>query len=37
MKPLSTDLRQRIIAVYADGSISQRQLAERFQVSLSTV
>lgn len=37
MKPLSLDLRQRILDVYADGATSQRQLAERFQVSLSTV
>lgn len=37
MKPLSIDLRQRIIDIYIDGGISQRQLAERFQVSLSSV
>lgn len=37
MKPLSTDLRQRIINVYADETISQQQLADRFQVSLSSV
>ena len=37
MKPLSIDLRQRIIDVHIYESISQSQLAERFQVSLSTV
>lgn len=37
MKPLSIDLRQRIIDIYTRESISQRQVAERFQVSLSTV
>lgn len=37
MKPLSIDLRQRIIDVHTDGGISQRQLANRFQVSLSSV
>ena len=37
MQPLSADLRQRIIDIYTDGGISQRQLAERFQVSLSSV
>ena len=37
MKPLSLDLRQRIIDVYTHESISQRQVAKRFQVSLSTV
>lgn len=37
MKPLSLDLRQRIIDVHTNEGISQRQLAERFQVSLSSV
>lgn len=35
--PLSVDLRQRIMAVYQAKEGSQRQLAERFQVSLSFV
>lgn len=35
--PLSLDLRQRVIAAYQAGEGSQRQLAERFQVSLSFV
>lgn len=37
MKAYSVDLRQKIVDVYNQGEISQRQLAERFQVSLSTV
>ena len=37
MKPLSLDLRQRIIDVHTHETISQSQLAERFQVSLSSV
>lgn len=37
MKPLSLDLRQRIIDVHTNEVISQSRLAERFQVSLSTV
>jgi transposase len=37
MKSYSIDLRQKILAVYREESISQRQLAKRFQVSLSTV
>ena len=37
MKPLSIDLRQRIINVHTNEKISQHQLAERFQVSLSSV
>ena len=37
MKPLSLDLRQKIVDVYTDEDISQRQLAKRFRVSLSTV
>ncbi len=35
--PLSLDLRQRIIDVHTEEAISQRQLAERFQVSLSSI
>lgn len=35
--PLSVDLRQKIIDVYSDEEISQRQLAERFRVSLSSI
>jgi transposase len=35
--PLSVDLRQRIIAVYNAKEGSQRQLAERFKVSLSFI
>jgi transposase len=35
--PLSVDLRQRIMAAYAAKEGSQRQLAERFKVSLSFV
>lgn len=35
--PLSLDLRQRIIAAYQDKEGLQRQLAERFKVSLSFV
>ena len=37
MKPLSVDLRQRIIDAYLSGQGSIRQLAERFAVSFSTV
>ena len=37
MKPFSIDLRQRIIDVHTNEAISQGRLAERFQVSLSTV
>lgn len=37
MKPLSLDLRQRIINAYERGEGSQAHLAERFSVSLSTV
>jgi hypothetical protein len=32
--PLSLDLRQKIIEVHTEEDISQRQLAERFRVSL---
>lgn len=35
--PLSVDLRQRVIAAYQAKEGSQRQLAERFKVSLSFV
>ena len=35
--PLSLDLRQRIITAYQDKEGSQRQLAERFKVSLSFI
>lgn len=35
--PLSVDLRQRIIAAYQAKEGSQRQLAERFKVSLSFI
>lgn len=35
--PLSVDLRQRIMAAYAAKEGSQRQLAERFKVSLSFI
>jgi len=35
--PLSVDLRQRVIAAYQAKAGSQRQLAKRFQVSLSFV
>ena len=37
MKPYSLDLRQKIIDVYEQQEISQRQLAQRFCVSLSFV
>ena len=37
MKPLSVDLRQRIIDAYLSGQGSIRILAERFAVSYSTV
>ncbi len=35
--PLSVDLRQRILAAYDAKEGSQRQLAERFKVSLSFI
>ena len=35
--PLSVDLRQRILTAYAAKEGSQRQLAERFKVSLSFI
>lgn len=37
MKPYSVDLRQKIIDVYTQGNISQRQLAQQFHVALSFV
>ena len=37
MKPLSNDLRQRIIDAYNQGEGSQRTLAQRFSVSRPTV
>lgn len=37
MKPYSVDLRQKIIDVYNEGNISQRQLARQFRVALSFI
>jgi len=37
MKAYSLDLRQKIIDTYAEGGISQRQLAKRFRVALSFI
>lgn len=37
MKPYSVDLRQKIIDVYAEGNVSQRQLARQFRVALSFI
>ena len=37
MKAYSLDLRQKIIDTYAEGGISQRQLARRFRVALSFI
>lgn len=37
MKPLSSDLRQRIVRVYEDTPLSFRAVAARFQVSVSSV
>lgn len=37
MKPYSLDLREKIIRTYEAGSTSIRKVAERFQVSKSTV
>lgn len=37
MKAYSLDLRKKIIDVYAEGNISQRQLAKQFRVALSFV
>ncbi|MBE9169127.1 transposase, partial [Pleurocapsales cyanobacterium LEGE 06147] len=35
MKPYSLDLRQKVVQAYKQGNDSYRQLAKRFQVSLS--
>lgn len=37
MKAYSIDLRQKIVDAYAEGNISQRQLAKQFRVALSFV
>ncbi len=37
MKAYSLDLRQKIVDAYAQGNISQRQLAKQFRVALSFV
>jgi transposase len=37
MKAYSLDLRQKIVEAYDAGGISQRQLAERFRVSLAFI
>ena len=37
MKPISTDLRMRIIEVYEEGQLSYAKVAERFRVSESSV
>jgi transposase len=37
MKAYSLDLRQKIVDTYLEGGISQRQLAERFCVTLSFI
>ena len=37
MKAYSIDLRQKIIDVYNDGNLSQRQLAQQFRVALSFI
>jgi transposase len=37
MKAYSTDLRQKIIETYENERISQRQLAQRFRVTLSFI
>lgn len=37
MKAYSLDLRQKIVDAYAEGNISQRQLARRFRVALSFI
>lgn len=37
MKAYSIDLRQKIIEVYENEKISQRQLAKRFRVALSFI
>ena len=37
MKPYSLDMRQRIVDTYEAGNTSIRKVAERFQISKSTV
>lgn len=37
MKAYSLDLRQKIVDTYLEGTISQRQLAKRFRVTLSFI
>lgn len=37
MKAYSLDLRQKIVEAYAEGNISQRQLAVQFRVALSFI
>ena len=37
MKPYSLDMRQNIVNTYEAGNTSVRKVAERFQVSKSTV
>lgn len=37
MKAYSIDLRQKIVDAYAKGDVSQRQLAQHFQVALSFI
>jgi transposase len=37
MKAYSLDLRQKIIDAYAEGNVSQRQLAKQFRVALSFI
>lgn len=37
MKAYSLDLRQKMVDVYAQGNVSQRQLAQQFRVALSFV
>lgn len=37
MKAYSLDLRQKIVDAYAEGNLSQRQLAKQFRVALSFV
>ncbi|GAK58584.1 transposase and inactivated derivatives-like protein [Candidatus Vecturithrix granuli] len=37
MKPISEDLRQRIVAVYEEGQWSYSQVAERFRMSVRSV
>ena len=37
MKAYSIDLRQKIVDAYAEGNVSQRQLAKQFRVALSFI